>query len=458
MQGDRIRQWPTIVASALVGIAACGYSVIWYELGVWRYSIFRASRDDGLFTQILNSAFSGFRGVPEWNFNHLATHFSPDLFLFAPVVILTHSTLSMIAAQSIAGALVAPAIFLIARSRMPDSLAAACAIVTLLYPALAGVTFTDFHENGIEPAAIAWLLWAIDAGKGRLAFALGFFALGIKEDVAIGIAACGSIGGLWLARRGDHKRAAIVFGLAACAVVVFVAYLTVLRPALHPPFPYQQFRYYTGEDAGNTSEHGIAARLRYGFEMLLPLGFVPLLTPAIALVVPGFAEVLGSRNPITMSLETHYAAAWIGYLLFAFVVAVAAVYRRTARGAWLSLAVCAALSSWVLVVSDPLARWYALYRSPNAHDATLQALLDALPPDASVSAPDRIYAHLGFDPNARVEIGGTFLILDRKNNDVTPIWAQYESDLPALVATGRYRLLSATDGIELYRQTMPARN
>src|SRR5262249_26319264 len=154
-----------IRASAWVWAASALYALVWFVLGLWRFTIFRTSFDDGIFTQILSSAFTGFRGTPEWNFNHLASHFSPSLYLFAPLVILTHSTVTMIALQAVAGGLVAPPLFLIARKRLPAWLAALCATVALVYPPFVGVTFADFHENGFAPAAILWLIWAIDAER-----------------------------------------------------------------------------------------------------------------------------------------------------------------------------------------------------------------------------------------------------------------------------------------------------
>ena len=444
------------LSGAVVWVAVLSYAALWFRLGVWRYDVFRASYDDGVFTQVLSSAFSAFRARPEFNFNHLATHFSPDLFLLAPLVVATHSTLTMIAAQALAGGLVAPPLYFIARRRMPDALAAGCALVALLYPPLAGVTFADFHENGIEPAAIVWLLWAVDSGRMWTSLIVGLFALGIKEDVAPGMFAGGLAAGVWLLRRGDAARARIAFALSACAAAAFAAYLAVLRPALHAPFPFQQFRFYNGDDSGAPDPGGALRRLRYVVDMLLPLAFVPLLSPvAFCLALPGLLEILASRNPITMSLETHYAAVWIGYMLFAYVCGLSTIARRSRRAAALVLAVSAALCLFVQIKLDPSARWYALYRAPGAHDATLQAMLDALPPDAAISAPDRIYAHLGFDPNADVAPGGRFVILDRTNNDVTPQWAQYEAELPGLVSAGTYRLVRSVDGIELYEKNAP---
>jgi uncharacterized membrane protein len=227
-----------------VWAASLLYALVWFGLGVWRYTIFRASFDDGIFTQIISSAFSGFQGTPEFGgVNHFVIHFSPDLYAFAPVLLATHSTLSLIAVQAIGGALVAPPIYLIARKRTPEGFAAACAIIALLYPPLASITFADFHENGIEPAAILWLLWAVDAGKIWAAVALALFALGIKEDVAPGMIAGGFAGAWWLARAGDRKRSRLALAIGVMSLVIFVGYFTVVRAALHPP-PYTQLHFF----------------------------------------------------------------------------------------------------------------------------------------------------------------------------------------------------------------------
>ena len=58
------------------------------------------------------------------------------------------------------------------------------AAIALVYPPLAGVAFSDFHENGFVPAATLWLLWAVDARRWRLACAFLAVTLAIKEDQA----------------------------------------------------------------------------------------------------------------------------------------------------------------------------------------------------------------------------------------------------------------------------------
>jgi uncharacterized membrane protein len=231
-------------ASIAVWTASVLYAVAYFVIGVWRFEIYRAELDMGLFTQVLSSAFSGFHSTAEGNVNHLAVHFSPILFLAAPLVIATHSVWTMIAWQAVACALVAPPIFFIARKRIGPLLAAGCAICALLYPPLAGVTFTDFHEAGMEPAAIAWLIWAIDAGKVRAAIALAIVALCIKEDVAPGLVFGGALAAAWFFRRHDAVRGRVSLSIAALALATFAFYFLVLRPALAGGVPYASFHFY----------------------------------------------------------------------------------------------------------------------------------------------------------------------------------------------------------------------
>ncbi len=356
------------LAGLFVVFAASSYSVICFRLGLQRYQIYRAGYDDGIFMQVFGSAFEGFHATAEGNFNHLAVHFSPFLFVIAPFMIATRSAVAMIALQAVAGGLVALPLFLVARKRMSPYLAAGCASVSLLYPALCGVVTSDFHEHGFTPAAVAWTLWAVDAARLRTAIVCGLIALCIKEDVAVGFLANGVVGGLILQRRAERVRARIAFLIAVAALAVLVGYFAVLRPLLHVPFGYWSLHFYFAGGA-TTSPAGFAGpfspiRPKYVLDALIPLLGLPLLSPTVLLALPGFLEVLASREAITMSLATQYAAVWIPYVLFAFVLGVAAVAQRSRRAALFCLIATAVVSRHALLIDDPLARWYYDYGSP----------------------------------------------------------------------------------------------
>ena len=67
------------------------------------------------------------------------------LYLCSPLLLATHSPVALIALQAVAGALVAPAVYLLVRPRAGAPMALLAGIVALFYPPLVGVAFTDFH-------------------------------------------------------------------------------------------------------------------------------------------------------------------------------------------------------------------------------------------------------------------------------------------------------------------------
>src|SRR5579863_2242819 len=95
LRRDRIR-WLLAVAMLYVSLAG-----VYIYLGTWRYAIFRAGVDDSIFTQVVNSALSGFRASLEGNVNHLLVHFSPILVTAWPFVNVFDGAQGLIVLQSL---------------------------------------------------------------------------------------------------------------------------------------------------------------------------------------------------------------------------------------------------------------------------------------------------------------------------------------------------------------------
>jgi uncharacterized membrane protein len=198
------------------GLAAL-YAVVYGYLGSVRYITYHASCDDGLFAQSISSAFHGFHNTPE-GASHFAYHFSPILYLLAPLLWVWKSALVLIITQAIAGALTIPPIYAIARRRIPASFAAFVAVIVALYPPLGGVTFSDFSEDGFALAAAAWLIWAIDSRRMPAAIFFALVCLGIKEDQAVVLAALGLTGAIYFYRLGEKRWTAFALGLTALSI------------------------------------------------------------------------------------------------------------------------------------------------------------------------------------------------------------------------------------------------
>ncbi len=454
LSGLRTAATSSAAGYVVVFCAMTVFTVSCFRVGLERYRIFRAGVDDGIFMQVLTSALDGFHARAEGDFNHLSVHFSPILFLIAPIATVTHSAVALIAIQSFAGSLVALPLFLIARKRMPVYLAAAAASITLLYPPLVGVMTGDFHEHAFTPAAVAWTLWAVDAGRFWPALLCGMTALCVKEDVPVIFLIDGLLAGSWFYYRGDFARSKLCFILAFGGAMTLVAYFTLLIPLLHVPFAYQSFHFYNGSAA--TSPAGFAGpgdpiRWRYVLLVLAQLCFLPLLSIGVVLCLPGIVEVLASRESITMELSSHYAAVWIPFMLLAFVLAIGRI-AKWSRVLALGLTLVAGLNAALIIqFADPTARWYYNYRRVNEEDRTLDRFLASLPPNVDISVLYDVYAHLGDDPNATIYPAlAEYVLLDTLHE--TEDRSRQAQLVASLLAGGKYYRIPAPSGIVLIKR------
>lgn len=420
-------------------------------LGIDRYITYRSGADLGLFVQAIADGAHGMRNQIEGG-SHYVYHFSPILTLLTPLVLIAHSPIALIAAQALAGALIAPAIFLLARRRMDERLARMAAFVSLLYPPLVGVTFADFHENGLAPAAIAWLLWAVDARRFGWAAVFAAAALTIKEDEALVLMALGAGYAVWSALHRDKRGAVFGASVSVAAVAVFVAFFTIIRPMAGAVNSWQPLGFYVANHAGEVQ--GLAAvyfRFSFLVEMLVPLLFLPLRTPWFLLAVPGIIEVLSSRWSITYTMGQHYAGVWIAYVLAAFVVGLSSIAQKNRGRAELLAKLSMLACVLILIVASPT-HWGHFLGMPTEHGRTLDRIVARIPANASVGAVDEVYTHLSLDPNARAGYAGNpeYLIVDETYNSAT--WrALYRPELEAHLRTGAYEAIVTDDGVTLYR-------
>jgi uncharacterized membrane protein len=438
-----------------VWLATAAYAVLYFALGADRYVTYRSGADLGLFTQSIATVFHGFANTVEGG-SHFTFHFSPVLYLCAPFLLAARSPLALVALQSVACALVAPPLFAIARRRLPLGLAYGVVAVALLYPPLAGVTFTDFHEVGFVPAATLGLLWAVDARRWGWAALFAAVVLSIKEDQAPILAFAALFGAIYFARK--RERAGLTFSLcvAGAALATFVAYFTLVRPLAGATGAWNPLHFYTWstivDPRGSTPWWSIG-RPAYFLEAVIPLAFACLFSPAFALALPGLAECLLSHESLTYTMGQHYAAVWIPYILFAFVLGLERIVRARPQQARSLLRLALVVCVLNLTVASPT-HWGHFLGPRTAHDAALDRVLAKLPPDLEVGTHDEIYAHLGFDRNASIGLRRDphYALFDRTYYSAS--WVdEIRPVLERGLASGRYRLLSSDDGIDLYERT-----
>ncbi len=431
-------------------IATAVYALVYVALDYDRYATYHSGADLGLFAQTISSAGHGFSNTIEGG-SHFWFHFSPLLYLFAPLLWLVRSPFALLAVQAVACALIAPPLFMIARRRIPERLAFGVALAGLLYPPLAGIAFSDFHENGLVPAATLWLFWAADARRWRAAAVFVAVCLCIKEDQALIVGFAAALAAIYFARRGDRDGVAFSLGTVGRE-------RAGLRGLLHRRAASRRRAARVGAAAllqrGDGGQH--PARQSAGRASDLSAGSRRAAVLGVFLHAGHCVRAAGFRGGVPVPRighvydGQHYAAVWIGYVLAAYAIGMGAAYRRSPRTATVLVRTSLVLCVLVLLFASPT-HWGHYLGARTAHHRELDRTLSALPPDLAVGTHDELYAHLGLDPNATVSLHRIppWALFDWTMN--TSYWVEHSRDR-LTDPHGRYVQVQATDGITLYRR------
>lgn len=146
--------------------------------------------------------------------SHFGVHFSPIFYIALPIYFIFPSPVTVQIIQAIMVALpVIPLVLLCRQYKMSHWMSVAVVLLYSLYPATAGGTFYDIHENCFLTFFILLTIYAVEKKKDILTIFAVLLVFLVKEDAAIYIMAFGAY--LLFSRR-DKKRGVILM-LAAAA-------------------------------------------------------------------------------------------------------------------------------------------------------------------------------------------------------------------------------------------------
>jgi len=335
-------------------------------------------------------------------------HFTPDYLLFAPAYWLGAGPDFLNVLQVVALAAGAVPIYLLARARdLGAWSAAALAAAFLLHPALQFIGWELFHPEAIAitPLLCAYLC-SVRRSWGWFAF-WSVLALSCKEDVALVVVVLGLI----IAVRGDRR---VGLATAGCALAWFVVVALIAMPAINGGTTHAAgFLSGVGGSPGGIAETAVRDPGKilgrvfssetgdFAWRLLVPFGFAPLLAPLVlALGLPQFLVDALSDVPWMRVITFHYAALPLTALAIGMVEGVALLARRFGRPARIvapAVVLAGALFGTLAWGPSPVSAEYDGGWWPPATDTRLeakQAAIDAVPPDADVSASYTLVPHL----------------------------------------------------------------
>ena len=310
-------------------------------------------------------------------------------------------------------ALGAVPVFLLARKHLGGEWSGPLfALVYLLYPPTQWLVVDDFHPVALATPLLLGAIWFLDENR-LLPFALCAVAACLtKEQVGLVVAMLG----IWHAFAHGRRRAGLVIFVTGTLVAVIATAVIIPHYAPGGGSPFAGRYDAVGGSPGGIVKTAAIHPLRllqvafegrdihYLWDLLAPLGALPLLAPLVALTaLPEIVLNILSSTRTQPSIHYHYTAGAIPGLIAGAVLGGARLRRlRPEWWPWLGRGLVA-LVLVAGIVMGPLPVWrHVPFGSTLAardhivsdHDRAAARVIGAVPGDAAVSATNTLGAHL----------------------------------------------------------------
>ncbi|HSH31248.1 MAG TPA: DUF2079 domain-containing protein [Candidatus Saccharimonadales bacterium] len=358
-----------------------------FDQGIWHYSRFEAPA----------STIRGFD-------NLLGDHFHPILVLVAPLLWVWNDARALLILQALLFVLSALPIWWLADKHFGRLAAVLWSSAYLLFWGIQNAIAFDFHEIAFAMPLISFGAFYAVGKRWRRALFFILPLLLVKEDLSFLVMAFGLFYLL-------YRQWWLGLGLVGLGASWFLIVTKLIMPGLAGG---NKFGYWTypqfGPDPISAAKAVLAKpwrvveemfqprhKLKTGFYLFWSFGLLPLASPLIVLAAPLVAERFLSTNMNYWVMDFHYSAT------IAPILALAAIDGLQRFGRWLhfrrSVYLIAGLA--VLLINVYLLPRYPLsslvqpsYWSLSQSDRQGHAMLELIPPSASVLAQDTIAPHL----------------------------------------------------------------
>jgi len=427
-------------------------------------------------------------------YTRLGVHVDPILVVLAPLYRLWEDPKLLLIAQAAIVASGAWPAFRIARAELaglcPAWAPAALAGAYLLFPPLQWATLDEFHPVTLAAPLLLFAIWLLRERRYLGFFLAAAAAAMCKEEIGLLVGMLGLYAAIvW----GDRRAGLVTLGLGlAWSLFAFQVVIPHYTPFEGGPFAdrYDEVGGSVGGIVGNVFTNpllllGEATDGRdFGYLAghLAPLLLLHLLAPiALLVALPEFAINLLSSQGAQTSVHFHYVAGQVPFVWWAAVLGVRRLLiwarrRSPAPPRWRWAAAAPLLACAVAgYVMGPLPWWSGLpggsdvragLYSPNEHDAAAKRVLDRLPDGAAVSLVNTLGGQVANRRRVALfpEIGtARHVAVDLRNpaygernargaDPTDPISQAMICELSLL----EKRVLSAEDGVVLFRLTVPA--
>lgn len=467
----KIDKKKTNIIVAIVGILLFAFVGI---ITVYRYLTYSNSTFDfGIFTQMYENMkqTGSISTTLERNrvLSHFGVHFSPIFYIALPIYFIFPSPVTVQLIQAFMVALPVIPIVLISRKyKLSNWMTVGAVLLYALYPATAGGTLYDIHENCFLTFLILMTIWAIEKKKNILTAIMVLLVFFVKEDAPVYIMVLGTF---YLFSRKDKKRGLIL--MVASAIYFIIATSVVKSYGLgimdnrFSNLFYDQQKglsqlirtvlvnpgYVISQIVANYDANGME-KIGYILLMFVPMAAVIfrngkkysrfiLISPVIVI------------NLLTLYVYQHditfqYNFGSIALMMYLVIMNMADLKPKKAKVA-ISVAVICAGVMFMGSMAPRLNYYTSKYSQDKATYEKINIALSAVPKNASVCASGFFTPHLKnlemYDQNHLEETKYTdYLVIDERYTDE-------KSKFDTVLSSGQYDLIYNESGIiSIYRK------
>ena len=387
------------------------YALMYITLTLLRHESYHSFGFDlGLFNQVFwnttqgrpfESTMSQALPIPH---SLLGDHFSPVFLLLMPVYFVLPRPETLLVIQTLALALGAWPVFLLARLKLPPGFAPLWVLAYFLFVPLAYVNLYDFHEVALSVAPLGFALYFLERERRGLFLLSLLFTFLIKEEMGL----IGAGFGLYvLLGKRDWK---LGLGVLAGSLLAFAAVIQIAIPlfASGHSYPYIGLRYSdVGGSPGGILKTLVTNPLRIAHALLQPkkiyflvaifgpvLGLGAVAGWASLVLLPTLSYLLLSNYEPQYSFTSQYSAPLIPLVIGTAILALARLPESARRPVMAAVVVSTLVFSWAYG-SMPFSRKFdpSLFTTQSRY-AVFVPQLAQISPDARVSAENGFPSHL----------------------------------------------------------------
>jgi uncharacterized membrane protein len=334
----------------------------------------------------------------------LGDHFSPAFMFLMPFYFAYPHPETLLILQTLALALGAWPVYLLARLKLPAGYAAWWVLAYFLFVPLAYINLYDFHEVALSVVPLGFAIYFLERGRRGWFLVSLLVTFLVKEEMAL-IGA--GFGAYVLLGKRDWK---LGLGVLAGSLLAFVAVIQVAIPffASGRSYPYIGIRYAeVGGSPGGIVRTLVTNPLRIARALLQPkkiyfliavfgpvLGLSALAGWAAVLLLPTLGYLLLSNYEPQYSFTSQYSAPLIPLVFGTGILALTRLPESARRPVMAAIIVSSVLFSWGF--GDlPFSRKFdpSLFTTQSRYAAFVPQLA-RIAPDARVSAENGFQSHL----------------------------------------------------------------